>query len=27
VPAVFDPTALGRILAAIDTLAGSSGEP
>jgi len=26
VPAIFDPTALGRILAAIDAPAGSSGE-
>jgi hypothetical protein len=26
VPAIFDPTALGRILAVIDTSAGSSGE-
>lgn len=26
VPAIFDPTALSRILAAIDTPAGSSGE-
>jgi hypothetical protein len=27
VPAIFDPTALGRILAAIDAPASSSGEP
>jgi hypothetical protein len=26
VPAIFDPTALGRILSAIDATAGSSGE-
>jgi hypothetical protein len=27
VPAIFDPTALGRILAAIDATASGSGEP
>lgn len=27
VPAVFDPTALGRIMAVIDAPAGASGEP